>query len=91
MSEGRDPRLHAVDERNRAIHLAESPRRNRQVSHRVYARVAPKLAASRRAECTLERPWCARLGNRRATMIEKRPRRVRNARLERLLASCAAA
>src|SRR5271165_2329772 len=37
MSEGRDPRLHAVDERNRAIHLAESPRRNRQVSHCVYA------------------------------------------------------
>ena len=39
MSEGRDPRLHAVDERNRAIDLAESPRRNRQVSHCVDAGV----------------------------------------------------
>ena len=34
MGEVRDPRLHAVDERNRAIDLAERPRRNRQIGHR---------------------------------------------------------
>ena len=39
MSKGRNPRLHEVDERNRAIHFAESPRRDRQVSHRVHAGV----------------------------------------------------
>ena len=38
MSEGRDPRLRG-HERNRAIDLAERPRRNRQVSHCVYAGV----------------------------------------------------
>ena len=32
--EARDPRLHAVDERNRAIDIAERPRRNREISHR---------------------------------------------------------
>jgi hypothetical protein len=39
MSKGRNPRLHTLDERNRAIHLAESPRPDRQVSHRVHAGV----------------------------------------------------
>ena len=33
MGEVRHPRLHAVDERNRAIDLAERPRRNRQIGH----------------------------------------------------------
>ena len=34
MGEARDPRLHAVDERNRTIDLAERPRHERQMGHR---------------------------------------------------------
>ena len=34
MGEARDPRLHAVDERSRAIDLAESPQRSGQIGHR---------------------------------------------------------
>ena len=37
--EGANPRLHALDERNRAIDLAERPGRNRQIGHRGRARV----------------------------------------------------
>ena len=32
--EARDPRLHAIHERNRAIDLPERPRNNRQAGHR---------------------------------------------------------
>ena len=39
MGEARDPRLHAVNERNRAIDLAERPQRNRQIDHRADAGV----------------------------------------------------
>ena len=42
MGEVRDPRLHAVDERNRAIDLAERPRRDRQIDHRGDAGVQPE-------------------------------------------------
>ena len=39
MREARDPRLHALDERNRAIDLAKRPRGERQIGHRGDARV----------------------------------------------------
>ena len=42
MGEVRDPRLHAVDERNRAIDFAESPRHNCQSGHCGNALVMPK-------------------------------------------------
>ena len=42
MGEVRDPRLHAVDERDRAIDLAERPRHDRQRTHRGGAGVLSK-------------------------------------------------
>ena len=45
MGEVRDPRLNAVDERSRAIDLAESPQRGRQSGHRGDAGVPSEAKA----------------------------------------------
>ena len=41
MAEARNPFLHAVDERNRAIDLAERPGRKRKIDHRGDTRKKP--------------------------------------------------